>query len=161
MKVVSDTTPISNFLQIGELKILKNLFSNVLIPQAVHEEILALEQLGISTKEYQQATWLQVKPIQSSLLSTQLAKDLDKGETEAISLSVDLSADLLLVDERKGRDMAVGQGLKIMGTLGILLMAKQQHQLADISEVLNQLRQIGFWFSNALYDKVLALSERI
>ncbi len=111
--------------------------------------------------EYQQAAWLQMMPVQSRALPDQFKKALYRGEAEAISLSLELPAALLLIDERKGRDEAVRQDLNIMVTLGVLLMARKQHQIADITKEFNYLRQIGFWFIDKLYDKVLALAKNI
>ena len=71
--------------------------------------------------------------MQKSVLLDSLREDLDEGEAEAIALSVELSADLLLMDEQKGRVAANSQSLNITGTLGILLLAKKENYISDVA----------------------------
>ena len=90
-----------------------------------------------------------------SLVSS-LAGQLDMGEAEAVALAVEQRADLLLVDERRGRAVAANLGLKVIGLLGVLLEAKSKGHLPRLRPVLDDLiSKAGFWISNALYDSIL------
>jgi predicted nucleic acid-binding protein len=81
---------------------------------------------------------------------------LDRGEAEAIALALELNADLLLIDERKGRVAASQLGIRVVGILGMLVEAKQRGFVSAIKPIVDDLiRQAGFWIRNDLYNRVL------
>lgn len=82
--------------------------------------------------------------------------ELDPGESEAIALSVETKAELLLIDERKGRDVARQMGVDSIGLLGVLIEAKGRDVIQNVKPVLESLkRDAGFWISEELFDRVL------
>jgi predicted nucleic acid-binding protein len=85
--------------------------------------------------------------------------ELDRGEAEAIALAAELSADLLLLDERRARRIASRLGLRYIGVLGVLLDAKNRGDLTAVKPVLEALiTQAGFWVSTDLYARVIEAS---
>lgn len=89
-------------------------------------------------------------------LAVALQRDLDAGEAEAIALAVETNADLLLMDERLGREEANNLGLNCIGLIGVLIAAKRKGLVAEIKPLLDALRDVaGFWISGALYRRVL------
>lgn len=156
MIIVSNTSPISNLIVIGEISLLQRIYPKVLIPPAVHSELTRLPILRLTIFSLLDFGWLEIQaPTNLQLLDT-LNQTLDPGETEAITLAVELSADRLLIDERLGRSMAASYGLKLRGLLGILINAKQQGLLPVLKPVLDRLiNQAGFRVSQALYDRTL------
>lgn len=89
-----------------------------------------------------------------------MRRDLDKGEAETIALSIELNADLVLLDERPGRQIAESFGLPVAGVLGILLNAKTLNLLPAIKPALDDLRQqAGFYLSDELYSHVQTIAE--
>jgi len=85
-----------------------------------------------------------------------LKADLDEGEAEAIALAYEMSADVVLLDERDARRAAMRMGLKVLGTVGILLWGKQMGKLVSLREQLEALRfQGNFRISQRLYDRVI------
>ncbi len=87
-----------------------------------------------------------------------LQNNLDIGEAEAITLAVELNADRLIVDERRGRKEAIRLGLRVTGILGILLAAKQQGLVSFIQPLLDDLIANGFWIREELYAELLQLA---
>jgi predicted nucleic acid-binding protein len=79
-----------------------------------------------------------------------------KGQAEAIALAVELQADLLLLDERKGRVVASRLGLKSVGLLGALIEAKHRSLILAIKPIVDDLiATAGFWITQKLYEQVL------
>ena len=99
MIVVSDTTAISNLLQIGEIEILEQLYGKIILPQTVYEELLVLEERGFKITTLLDQGTFDVIEITRGKLFFQLSEELDLGEAEAIVLAVEKQADMLLIDE--------------------------------------------------------------
>ena len=101
MIVVSDTTPLISLLKINRIDLLEKLFGDVLIPQAVFDELTVNERFRLEADEIRQKKFIVVKPVNNPESASILkrAAGLDQGESEAIVLSDELKADLLLMDE--------------------------------------------------------------
>ncbi len=157
MIVVSDTSPISNLLQIGDLDLLRLLFNEIIIPQDVFDELCEIKaQADILSEQ----TWIKTLLVVDSELKAELLKDLDKGEAEAIILAIELHADYLLIDEVKGRAIAESYDIKVVGILGVLLQAKQKGLIADVKTHLQKLvDEAGFWLNPKLIEKVLEIAK--
>lgn len=121
MIVISDTSAITNLAAIDHLGLLPLLYEQVIIPAAVYRELVDIEPPVPGSIEVQTATWLEVKSIAKREVVERLQSEgrLDPGESEAIALALELKADLLLIDERRGRAEADRLGIKIIGLLGI------------------------------------------
>ncbi|MBO0936317.1 DUF3368 domain-containing protein [Fibrella sp. HMF5335] len=156
MLVVSDTSPITNLLQIGQLALLRQVFGQVVMPQTVYDELseLPYQQLLIDSEP-----WLVVEVPNQLDLVAKLAAELDPGEAEAIALAVELRADYLIIDELKGRHEAELLGLRIVGLLGVLIQAKQAGYIVAVEPLLMDLRaKAGFRIHPTLYKCVLQLA---
>ena len=158
MIVVSDTSPISNLAAIGQLVIFQQLYSEVIIPTAVYQELLDSGVEDPAVLAIQTLDWIQVCPVTNAVLFQSLQASLDAGEAEAIVLAVELAADRLLMDERRGRQQAMQAGLKVTGLLGVLLAAKQQSVIATAQPILDALIANGFWVRDELYAETLRLA---
>jgi predicted nucleic acid-binding protein len=144
--VVSNTSPLNYLLLIGEVEILHDIFKQVRIPQAVRDEMQA-DGAPALVRAWMQAppNWLLVEreeELQIELL--QQPNQLDDGEVRAISLAKRLSADLLLIDDRAGRETAQALGLNTTGTLGVLDRADELGILADLPACVDRLLSSGF-----------------
>ena len=100
--------------------------------------------------------WLVVRPARNRAFVRFLRMELGPGESEAIALSRELKADFLLIDERKGSDLAIRSGLRVTGLLGALLQAKRGNLIAVVRPILDELiKDTGFWVGDRLYAYVL------
>ena len=158
MPAVSDTSPILGLSAIGLLSLLKSQFETIFIPHAVLEE-LKVETNFRGTTSIQQALkdgWLKPCEIQNKPLAQALSLELDKGESEAIALAVDLKIQMLVMDESMGRERARAMGLQTIGVLGVLLNAKKHKQIKSIKKAMESLRQeVGFFISDDLFEQVV------
>lgn len=157
MIVVSDTSPITNLIQIQQLSVLRALFQKVIITPAVYKELCTIPA---QQKLLDGEDWIVVREWKDDQLVRQLEASLDKGEAESIALAVALHADYLLIDELRGREIAEQLGLKIVGLLGILLKAKAVGLIEQVKPLLNRLMdEAGFFIHSALYEKMLKLAN--
>jgi len=155
MIVVSDTSPISNLIIISRLDILKTVFGQVILPPAVDSEILALKKLGQNIDEYLHADWINVVTPKNVELINSLKLKLDDGEAEAITLALETDCNWLLIDERAGTKIARAEGLETIGLIGVLVLAKQRRIIENISSIITELKQKGFWIDSAFEREIL------
>ena len=87
-----------------------------------------------------------------------MQSNLDPGQAETITLAVEIHADRLIIDERRGRNEAIRLGLQVTRLLGIVLAAKQQGLIPLVKPILDDLRANSFWIRDALYAEVLRLA---
>jgi predicted nucleic acid-binding protein len=159
MIIVSDTSPIINLAVIGQLSLLQKLYGTVVVPQAVYEEIVIEGAGQAGATEVAQADWIEIKGITNRPLVTSLEGELDIGEAEAIVLAVELKADLLLIDERKGRIVANRLGVNSIGLLGVLIRAKHEGMISAVGLIMDELRsKAGFWIDDELYNYILQVA---
>lgn len=135
---------------------MQKIYGKILIPPAVHEELLDERAGGTVITAVQSATWLEVRSVQNRQLVDQLRTRVNVGEAEAIALAVEVKATRLLIDERLGRQSAKDLGVKITGVLGILLLAKRQNLITALKPIMDDLIiQSNFRISSQLYASVL------
>ncbi len=138
MIIISDTTPINHLILVGKIFILPELLGKVIIPAAVFQELQAVNTPKIVKRFVGNLPeWLEVK--QTQFLFDKDLDELDAGEREAIILAEELKADVLLMDERGGREAALKRNLPVVGTLGILERAAEK-DLLDFTETLRDLK---------------------
>lgn len=155
MSVVSDASPLISLAAIGRLDLLRQLFGTLSIPAYVHKEVTqATGRAG--AKELAASDWVVVRKLGNDFLARALDGELDRGEAEAIALAVELKADLVLIDERRGRAVAARFGLKVVGVLGLLIEAKRKGLLDRIEPLLSDLlHKAGFRLGPELYRRIL------
>jgi predicted nucleic acid-binding protein len=149
MQVVSNTSPLSNLAIIGRLDLLKRRYGRVMIPSAV---LLELQNLSHSRANARIAAALTEGWLITATLAAappQSSPSLDAGENEAIALALSTHADVLLMDERRGREVARRHGLTVAGVLGELLHARQNGLLPDLRREINRLRSEAGFFVGA------------
>lgn len=159
MVVVSDTSPLINLSVIDHLWLIPKLYDQVIVPNAVFNEIVVDGVGEPGAVEIESANWVSVKSCTPNQLIRQLLLDLDPGEAEAIALAVEIGADRILIDERKGRQIALNFSLKPVGVLGILLRAKQEKLIPLVGPLMDRLLvEADFFIHTTLYDEVVRLA---
>jgi predicted nucleic acid-binding protein len=156
MIVVSDTTPLIGLASIQRFDVLRQLFGEVYIPPAVYDEaVVKGREEGGAKREVSTATWIKVIEVKNRLAVEALLDEMDLGEAEAIVLAREIGADWVLMDEKKGRQKLLQMGINKIGTVGILLKAKQVGLVPAIRPEIEKLRQHGFSISQDVIDAVL------
>jgi len=156
MIVVSDTSAILALYRIESLHLLPDLFTEVFIPPAVQQELNNSTLADTDKETIFSHSWLSIQAPQNNALVKQLLTELDLGESEAITLALELHADFLLVDEKSAREVSKDKGLKVMGVLGILAESKRLKLVPALRTLLDKLRHEGeFWISDQLYNRIL------
>jgi len=156
--VISDSSPIRALHHLGLLSLCHELYGTVIIPRAVEEE-LRKSTTTCPAIEITDYPHFKIHAAQTDPLSLGIPSDLDAGETEAIALAIELHADLLLMDERKGTDSARHLGLSTIGILGVLLEAKRQNRITQIMPLVDRLvSDLNFFVSVALRQKIAQLA---
>ncbi|GGK65354.1 DUF3368 domain-containing protein [Rufibacter glacialis] len=144
--VICDTSCLILFSKIKRLALLRDCYSSIYVTPEIAEEF------GEALPD-----WTQIKEPDNKALQQTLAQVLGKGESSAIALAFDLPHPLLALDDLKARKVAKSLDLKITGSLGILVKAKQQGHIGKLSPVLNQVQQTNFRISENIIRKILSM----
>lgn len=159
MIIISDTTPIISLMKAEQLDLLQKLFHEVIIPEAVFLELVSNTKFQKEAQIIRNCTYISVEEVvdTKSVNIFRRVTGLDAGESEAIVMADEKKADLLLMDERKGRIVAKQMGLAITGTVGILLQSFDEGLLNadEVRESTNKLKECGIRISDSLYDLIL------
>jgi predicted nucleic acid-binding protein len=149
--VVLNNTPLVALTLLGRLELLRDLFDEVLIPQAVHDEFLAVERT-LRQDALEAAPWILSVKLEDPRRALPYS-GLDQGEAEVLALAEERQARLLVIDERRARRYAERMGFTLTGTLGLLLLAKRKGLIRSFSEEVLRLQEAGLYLSPALVAK--------
>jgi uncharacterized protein len=141
---VADASPLIALAQVDQLPLLEKLFGEILVPPAVVREV------ALSLPAFVRERKLS-RPIPAAVLRAAL----DPGESEAISLALELGAERVILDERTARRLAQDLGLPIIGVLGILLASKQKGLIPLVRPILDALVRNRFRITPELYEWLL------
>jgi len=139
MSTVSNSSPLILLAKIDRFSLLKDLFKLVYIPKSVYREVVAGRAGSKEVEEGVKNGWIKVETAQ---ISPELELILGRGEAEAIMLAEKLKLPLI-IDERKGRKIAERKGIKIVGTLGVLLKAYKLGLIKDLNTEIEKLVKAG------------------
>ena len=150
--VVSNTSPLIGLSQIGLIELPRNLWGKLYIPEAVLVEVLKKEPGYREIEKAVQEGWIIAKEAQNRTVVEALSEIFGPGESECLALAKEIGAQLLIIDEQRGRKMAKRLGLKITGVVGMLVMAMQKDMLApeELGSSVELLQKFGFRLSKEL-----------
>jgi predicted nucleic acid-binding protein len=150
--VVSDTSPLNYLVILDAIHILPQLFGEIHVPTEV------MDELKRSAAPARVRNWANTPPvwlhISSPTTAITTSVRLDAGETQAIALAVELHADTILIDDRKGRQVAEEHGFSAVGTLAILEFAAER-KLLDLKQTFDALRLTNFYIADEYFTAAL------
>jgi predicted nucleic acid-binding protein len=157
--VVSDTTPLSELSKVGQLVLLRDVFREVIVPQEVYDEVTSGTHPAVAA--VRSATWIEVRSVQdaSQVVALRESTKIHVGEAAAIILAQELGAQQVLIDDLRARRVAKARLLPVTGTIGTLLLAKEQGLIAQVKPILDDLIALGKRISPQLYQDVLAIAQ--
>jgi predicted nucleic acid-binding protein len=152
--VISNATPIISLCSVHHEHILKELFNHIVIPEAVENELRVLERPG---SDFSDNSWVEVEAVKNEDLIHLLMKDLDRGESETIALAKQRKADIVIIDEIAGYQIAKHFDLPVVRTLSVLKTAKELGIIEKVAPLLSEMVQKGRWYSIDVIDKFLRI----
>jgi len=158
-KIVINTGPILALIAgFDNLKILQFLYKKVIVPYEVCQEIFAGGSSGFGINEFNDADFLNKidKPI---FIRPHLRNSLDLGESSVIQTAIDNKIQTVCIDEAVGRRVARLNELKLTGSIGIMIKAKQKGYSFIMNDVINKMRSKGIWISERLINTALKQVE--
>lgn len=158
--IVADASPLIGLSRVGLLRLLRELYGKVVIPPAVQAELeIARRRPGHEAlAEALTEGWLAQLEVGTSTEPERRDRAIGKGEEQALLLAEQLPARFLLIDERAGRAMAMRRGIPVVGTGGVLLVAKEQGLIESVGAVLEQLAAHRFRLSPDLQNRLLEMA---
>lgn len=148
-KVISNSTPLIILSKIGELEILKKLYGEIIIPRAVFEEVT------IKSDAIKNLSWIKILEVQDKTDRKIYQAKLHDGEVEVMMLAKEISADLLIIDDNAAKKFAKFLGFKVTGTLGILVKAKAEKIISEVSPILDKMLAEKFYISKKIKNLIL------
>jgi len=148
--IIANSGPIISFARADYLYLLKETVKELIIPNAVFEDIVVKGRGKPGAEEVKEADWIKRKEAKDKNRVEKLAERLGEGESEAIVLAQELDA-ILLIDDSKARKEAERSGVECIGTLRILKEAKEMGLIERVKPILDRLRDSGLRIKNDLY----------
>lgn len=150
MPIIANAGPLIALGRIAKLSLLPQLYKEVIVPPAVYQEVTYEEERS-GAKEIINAAWIQQKSVPDTISVQRLHYWLDDGESEAIVLAQMMHMPLL-IDERRGRNIAKTLHIPCVGTVGVLLTAKNKGHLTAVTPLLEMLQSVGVHLSTRLCE---------
>ena len=156
-EVISNTSPLQYLYQTDLIDLLPSLFGAVTVPDAVLEELAEGRRIGVPLPDIDALPWIRVQQVDNKRLLS-IATDLGPGEREVLALGLQTPGSLVLLDDMLARRHARRLGIKMTGTLGILLRAKRSGLLDAVAPAVRQLDTVGFRIDPATHAAVIRLA---
>jgi hypothetical protein len=156
-EAVSNTSPFQYLFQLDLVGLLPRFYSKVIVPQAVVDELAEGRRNGIVLPDLAGLPWVEVRSV-GAANAMPLAADLGAGEREALILAAGMPGSILIIDDALGRRYAALHGLRVTGTLGVILRAKREGHLPSVRPVLDRLDELRFRVDPATRASVLGIA---
>ena len=154
--VISNTSPLFYLYQLGHLELLRKLYRRIVVPKAVVDELKAGRVQGEEVPYIIDYDWIEVRSVHVPKL-IRLITDLGAGEAQVLALEEPNS--LVILDDYLAREVAGLQNLRVTGTAGVILKAKQEGHIPAVAPLLDKLSQLDFRLSDAVKARILKLAQ--
>jgi predicted nucleic acid-binding protein len=144
--VVADSSCLIGLSRIEQLEILRNLFQTIVIPEAVHYEVVVCGKGKPGAAEVEKADWIQKQKATNQLAVETLRLNLGAGESESIILAKETEAKFVILDDLKARQAAEELGVSVIGTAAILQKAEEKKIIESFQDILQELQKVGFYY---------------
>ena len=148
--VITDTSCLIVLENIESLFILERMYDTVLVTPTIRYEY---------GKEL--PSFIEVRSVKNHTYETLLRSAVDPGESSAIALCLEVEDPLLILDDKKARNVAREAGIPLTGTIGVILKAKETGIVSETEPLFNRLSESGFWMSDELRSQLLKLSGEL
>ena len=145
--IISDTSCLIALDRIARLDILNQVFGTIYTTHIVAHEF-----------EDPLPNWILIKSVTDNDKFEQLKLSLDPGEASAIALALEIDDSVLIIDEKKGRKIALDLNLEIIGTLKVLLIAKNKGVISSVNDIVLELQKASFRFNKIIVEEILKLA---
>ena len=152
-KVVVNSTPLIALGRIGRLDLLKQLYQEIIIPDAVFLEVTAKDD-QVCNAVKQSLTWIKVSSISKDADKRMYRARLHDGEVEVMILAQEINADLVIIDDKAARRTAESLDLPLTGTIGVLLKAKDNGILSSVLSVVEEMEHTGVYYGERLKEMI-------
>lgn len=156
-EIICNTSPIQYLHQLGLLHLLPALVHQVIVPTAVVKELEIGLLQGVILPDLNQLAWITIRQ-PASIIALPLVTDLGPGETEVLALALESPDAIVILDDGLARQVAETVGIKLTGTLGILIDAKRAGLITEVAPLLDQLQALRFRLSAQTRAAVLKLA---
>lgn len=157
-KVVANSTPLIALYTIDKLVLLEKLYGKIYIPDAVYDEVTK-DEAKAGAKTIAESNFIEVIPIKNIEAGRFFKTSLHAGEVEAMILYGELDAELCIIDDYLARKYAKYLNIKVTGTLGLLLKAKEKQLIDSVKPLIDKLMENDFYVSDELYQMILNIAH--
>jgi predicted nucleic acid-binding protein len=144
---VTNSSPLIVFQRIGQFDLLHATLERLSVPPAVKQEVFGSDP---------PPEWIDIRTLAQPLASQIVAMRLGPGEREAIALALELRAALLLIDDLPARRLAQSLNIPVMGSLGVLLRAKQEGHILAVRPLMEAMQNEEFRVSDRVFTRILS-----
>lgn len=159
MKIVFNTSPLIFLTRLDLLEHFLSQAEEYFAPQAILDEIQAKQdEVSLSLQQIFTSQKIKIQPVQMTTLANSLNQRLGRGESEAITLALELNADFIILDDFAARREASRMGLQVKGTLAIINKLRQNGQIIinDLDDFYQRLTKVGFRVKRSIFDDIFA-----
>lgn len=161
MKIVINSSPLIALSCINQLKLLDNLFDEIIIPQAVYNETVIDGKDKKIDKEIKGLSNSKIIQVMDLNALEFIFDFLDEGEAEVIAIAKELEIETVVIDELKGRKYARKHNLDTIGSLGILVLSKKKGFIKEVAPLLQRMVDYGIRVGNKLKEEILRKVDEI
>ena len=157
MNIVANSTPLIELSKIHRLDILRDVYGKIIIPEEVYSEVVIQGKGQPGAAEVGAAMWIDVRAVtqKGKVMNLHANKRLDLGECGAIILAEEIHAQRIIIDDLAARKVAQARGLPIIGTVGVLIVAKVRGIIPNVKDILDNLKKHGTRIGPRLYQQIL------